>query len=106
MTDEITPEIFQHMVKLAALELSETEAEYLRRQLNNQLRAIQELQAIPLAGEQEITSHGVKYDTDNTPPIREDAWLACPNPDEIIAQAPETIDGYILVPDIRHQELK
>ena len=48
MSDPITPEIFAHLVDLAALELSPEEAEYLRRQLNNQLKAIHELEAIPL----------------------------------------------------------
>ncbi len=33
MTDEITPELFAHLVELAALELNAQEAEYLRRQL-------------------------------------------------------------------------
>ena len=48
MSDAITPEMFAHLVDLAALELSPEEAEYLRRQLNNQLKAIHELEAIPL----------------------------------------------------------
>ena len=106
MSDEITPQVFQHMVRLAALELQAEEAEYLRRQLNNQLRAIRELEAIPLQGKAPVTSHGVPYTAETTPPIREDVWQACPNPGEILAQAPETDEDYIVVPDIRHQELK
>ena len=33
----ITPEVFDHLVQLAALELDEKQAEYLRRELNSQL---------------------------------------------------------------------
>ena len=37
MTEEITRELFDKLVDLAALELDEEEAEYIRRQLNDQL---------------------------------------------------------------------
>ena len=37
MSDPITPELFTHLVELAALELTPPEAEYLRGQLNGQL---------------------------------------------------------------------
>ena len=48
-TDQpITPDLFNHLVELAALELSEDEAEYLRQELNNQMKAIEELEAILL----------------------------------------------------------
>jgi hypothetical protein len=40
MSDQITVELFDHLVRLAALELSSQEAEYLRHELNNQLKAI------------------------------------------------------------------
>ena len=40
MAEEITAEIFDHLVELAALELEAKEAEYLRAQLNSQLKAI------------------------------------------------------------------
>ena len=48
MSETITPELFAHLVDLAALELSPEEGEYIRAQLNNQLKAIHELEAIPL----------------------------------------------------------
>jgi aspartyl-tRNA(Asn)/glutamyl-tRNA(Gln) amidotransferase subunit C len=106
MPDEITPELFNHLVHLAALELSEQEAEYLRHELNNQLRAVHELEAIPLEGDTSITSHGVPYTPERTPAIRKDVWVACSNPDEILAQAPELDEGYLIVPEIPHTELK
>jgi aspartyl-tRNA(Asn)/glutamyl-tRNA(Gln) amidotransferase subunit C len=105
MSDAITPDLFAHLVQLAALELSPDEAEYLRKQLNNQLAAIHELEAIPLDPGTKATSHGVPYTQDITPEIRSDEWSSYPNPEQILAQAPETEDGYIVVPDIPHTEL-
>ena len=106
-TDQpITPDLFNHLVELAALELSEEEAEYLRQELNNQMKAIEELEAIPLSEQTPITSHGVPYSPQITPAARKDDWVACPNPEEIIAQAPETKDGYVIVPDIPHTDLE
>src|SRR4030065_1267638 len=61
MPDAVTPEIFRHLVDLAALELDEGEAEYLRRQLNGQLQAIAELESIELDPQTSVTSHGVPY---------------------------------------------
>ena len=105
LPDEITPEVFDHLVRLAALELPPDEAEYLRRELNNQLKAIHELAAIPLDANTPIASHGVPYTPLTTPPIRSDIWEPGKVSQDILAQAPETEDGYIVVPDIPHQEL-
>jgi len=106
MTDEISPDLFECLVKLAALELTIEEAEYLRRQLNNQLKAIHELEAIPLDLETPITSHGINYSPSISPTLRSDEWQAYLNPELILAQAPETEGGYFVIPDIPHQELK
>lgn len=101
----ITRELFDHLAGLASLELSQEEAEYLRQELNNQLKAIDELAAIPLGGEVNITTHGVPYTSQISPGARDDNWQACPNPEDILAQAPETRDGYVVVPDIQHTDL-
>lgn len=101
----ISEELFQHLVQLAALDLSPQEAEYLRQELNNQLKAIDELEAIPLDDDIPVTSHGVPYTPQITPEARTDEWIACPNPEDIIAQAPQAEDGYVIVPDIPHTEL-
>lgn len=106
MADTITREIFDHLVLLAALELTPEEAEYLRRELNNQLKAIRELEAIPLDTGTPITSHGVPYTPDITPPIRSDVWAPYPSPQDILAQAPETDEGYVIVPEIPHMDLE
>ena len=105
MTDSISPETFAHLVDLAALELSPEEAGYLLQQMNNQLKALRELAAIPLDETAPITSHGVPYTTAISQLPRQDTWLAFPDPAEIMAQAPQAEDGYIIVPDIPHTKL-
>jgi len=106
MNDSITPDVFDHLVGLAALELSPEEAEYLRHQLNNQLKAIHELEAIPLPTDLTITSHGVPFPVHISPSLRRDIWEPYPDPDRILSQAPDLEDRYIVVPDIPHTELK
>jgi aspartyl-tRNA(Asn)/glutamyl-tRNA(Gln) amidotransferase subunit C len=106
MTDEITPELFNHLVELAALELTPDEGEYLRRELNNQLKAIHELEAIPLDSATPVASHGVPYTSATSPSIREDVIISNPDPERLLKTAPETEDGYIVVPEIPHQDLK
>ena len=100
MPERISKETFEHLVDLAALELDPQEAEYIHRQLNLQLQAIHELEAIPLDDSLEVTAHGVPYTLANSQPPRADVWQAYPHPEEILAQAPQVEDGYIIVPDI------
>ncbi|WP_299026771.1 aspartyl/glutamyl-tRNA amidotransferase subunit C [uncultured Thermanaerothrix sp.] len=104
--ETITPETFDHLVRLAALELDEAQAEYLRRELNRQLSAIHELEAIPLDDSVPITSHGVPYPPEICPPLREDAWQPFPDVAEILDQAPQVEEGYVVVPDIPHTTLE
>ncbi len=106
MSDLISVETFNHLVGLAAMELDEQQAEYLRRELNNQLTSIRELEAIPLDDSIGVTSHGVPYTAETSPLPREDVWQPYPTPEEILAQAPDTQDGYIVVPDIPHTTLE
>ena len=105
MTDLITPELFTHLVELAALELDPTQAEYLRHELNNQLKAIHELEAIPIDEHVVPALHGVPFSAEVSAELRSDQWQACPNPDEILAQVPELDNGFIVVPDIPHTQL-
>lgn len=106
MNDTITQEMFAHLVNLAALQLDAEEAEYLRQQLNNQLKAIHELEAIPLEENIAITSHGVPYTPATSPNPRDDTWRPYPNPEDILGQSPQAEDGYIVVPDIPHTNLE
>jgi aspartyl/glutamyl-tRNA(Asn/Gln) amidotransferase C subunit len=106
MSDLITPEIFTHLVHLAALELSPAEGEYIRRQLNNQLKAIHELESIPMDDTVTVTSHGVPYTVQTSPAPRADEWIPYPDVADLLAQAPEVEDRYIVVPDIPHTTLE
>jgi aspartyl-tRNA(Asn)/glutamyl-tRNA(Gln) amidotransferase subunit C len=105
MTDEITPDVFNHLVELAALELDAAQGEYLRAELNHQLKAIHELEAIPLDVSIPPAQHGTPYPEAVSPAPRPDEWQVCPNPEEILAQAPEVENGYIIVPEIPHTQL-
>ena len=106
MSEAITKELFDHLVQLAALDMGPEEAAYLRRELNNQLKVINELAVIPLEEDLPITSHGVPYPPETRPPLRSDTWIPCEDSIMIIAQAPQVDDGYIVVPDIPHSNLE
>ena len=105
MTDKISPQDFERLAELASLELPPDEAEYLRKELNNQMLSIEVLESIPIDTEVETAAHGVPYQAYNSAVPREDLSLQDPNRDEILNQAPELEDGYIVVPDISHEEL-
>jgi aspartyl-tRNA(Asn)/glutamyl-tRNA(Gln) amidotransferase subunit C len=104
--EDISPEVFDHLVQLAALELDSSQSEYLRRELNKQLASIRELGAIQLDDNLPAASHGVPYPPDHKPALREDEWEACPEAEAITTQAPQFEDGYIIVPDIPHTTLE
>jgi len=105
MTDKISPEDFERLAALASLELPADEADYLRKELNNQMVSIEVLESIPIDTETGGTAHGIPYDELNSAAPREDISHQDPNRDEILKQAPELEDGYIVVPDISHEEL-
>jgi len=105
-TEEITPEVFNHLVELAALALNEKEAEYLRSELNKQLSAVHELEAIELDENIPPASHGVPYPADHKPTLRADVWRPFHQTADITAQAPQFEDGYLIVPEIPHTTLE
>lgn len=105
MHESITVETFAHLVDLAALELDADEAEYLRAELNGQLEAIRELEAIQVGEDIPITSHGVRYTREISPALREDEIEVCEEADDIVAQAPQIEDRYLVVPDIPQEQL-
>lgn len=106
MPDEISPELFAHLVDLAALELAVDEGDYLRRQMNNQLKAIKELVSIPLDSEIVVASHGITYSPEISSKNRKDEWNAYPDADMLLKQAPEIENEYIIVPEIPHKDLE
>ncbi|MGH2524875.1 MAG: Asp-tRNA(Asn)/Glu-tRNA(Gln) amidotransferase subunit GatC [Anaerolineales bacterium] len=105
MSDEITPELFAHLVELAALELTPDESEYLRGQLNSQLKAIHELERIPIPDDVPPAAHGVAFVPEVRAPLREDKTRPCTEAERILKQAPEADEGYFVVPEIPHEEL-
>jgi aspartyl-tRNA(Asn)/glutamyl-tRNA(Gln) amidotransferase subunit C len=106
MTDQITPQDFERLAELASLELPENEAEYLRRELNNQMISIEVLESIPIEADAGTAAHGVPYNRTNSQAPRADETRLDSNRQDILGQAPELEDGYIVVPDISHQELE
>lgn len=104
--EEITPDVFEKLVKLAALELEPEEAEYLRGQLNNQLRTVHELVDIPLSADVPLASHGVPYPVEISSALRKDSWMPFAQPEEILEGAPQTEENYFVVPEIPHTRLE
>jgi aspartyl-tRNA(Asn)/glutamyl-tRNA(Gln) amidotransferase subunit C len=106
MPDDISPELFDRLAELAALDLRPDEKEYLRGQLNGQLKAIHELERIDLPDGVPPAAHGVPYPLEISPPPRADEARIDPSlAKRILAQAPETDEGYFVVPDIPHEAL-
>lgn len=106
MPDEISPELFARLAQLAALELDPRESEYLRGQLNGQLKAIAELERSAVPDDVPIAAHGVPFPTDIRPPLRTDHAVVDPVlAERILRQAPEVEEGYFVVPDIEHIQL-
>jgi aspartyl/glutamyl-tRNA(Asn/Gln) amidotransferase C subunit len=104
--DEISPELFAHLSVLAALELDPRESEYLRRQLNGQLKAIAELERIAVPDDVPAAAHGVPFPPAIRPPLRDDQALVDPDlAARILSQAPEGEEGYFVAPDVQHVAL-
>jgi aspartyl-tRNA(Asn)/glutamyl-tRNA(Gln) amidotransferase subunit C len=97
LPEKITREMFDKLVSLAALELDEEESEYLRTELNHQLAAVKELSEIQLDEDVQPSLHGI--DCQGNPP-RPDVWQPFPDPDAILALAPEREGRYFVVPEI------
>ncbi|MFV1950228.1 MAG: aspartyl/glutamyl-tRNA amidotransferase subunit C [Anaerolineales bacterium] len=105
MTEQIAPGDFQRLADLASLELPEEEAEYLRKELNNQMLSIEILESIPIDADTGSAAHGLPYTEYNSAIPRVDESHQDPNRQDILDQAPELEDGYIVVPDISQEEL-
>jgi len=67
--------------------------------------SIEVLESIPIDAETGTAAHGVPYTAMNSPVPREDVTHQDPHREDILKQAPELEDGYIVVPDISHEEL-
>jgi aspartyl/glutamyl-tRNA(Asn/Gln) amidotransferase C subunit len=101
----IDPETFSHLIELASFEFEPAQADYLREQMNRQLKTIDELAAVPIDENVPTEIHGVPYPAENRPKLRDDISSPFPDHDHLTAQFPQFEDGYVIVPDIPHQEL-
>ncbi len=97
-TKRISPELFEKLVSLAALELTAEESAYLFKEMNHQLASVEALSQIPLPEGVEPSLHGLEP---QGLPARDDRWQPFSDPETIIALAPETEDGMIAVPDVK-----
>lgn len=105
MQEAITPELFDYLVELAALELTPDEAQYLRHELNQQLKAIQELERIAVGDDVPQAARGVAYPPEVRAALREDVPVPSDLAATLLAGAPDSDDGYFIVPEIPHQDL-
>ena len=101
----IDPETFSHLIELASFEFEPDQADYLLDQLNRQLKTIDDLAAVPIDENLPIEIHGVPYPAENSQGLRGDKSSSFPDRDFLTTQFPQFIDGYVIVPDIPHQEL-
>jgi aspartyl-tRNA(Asn)/glutamyl-tRNA(Gln) amidotransferase subunit C len=105
MSEEISAETFAHLVELAAFEFEADQAEYLRRQLNNQLKAIGELEAIDVDASVPPSLHGVDFPRSVRQALRGDEDKKFTEREQLVGQVPQFEDGYVIVPDIPHKDL-
>jgi aspartyl/glutamyl-tRNA(Asn/Gln) amidotransferase C subunit len=73
--------------------------------LNNQLKAIHELERIEAPEDAPPAAHGVAFANAIRPALRDDIPQPSTAADAILRQAPETEEGYFVVPDIPHTDL-
>jgi len=101
----IDPETFSHLIELASFEFEPDQADYLLDQLNRQLKTIDDLAAVPIDESLPIEIHGVPYPAENNQGLRGDKSSPFSDRDFLTTQFPQFEDGYVIVPDIPHQEL-
>ena len=106
MEQRISRATFDHLVKLAELELTPADANYLHQELNNQLSAIEQLQAIPLEEDIPISLHGVASPPEESQPLRADVWQPFEDVCLILDQVPDLVEDQISVPEIPHKTLE
>ena len=94
--EQITPEMFGHLVGLAALDLQADEAEYLRRELNSQLAAVRELEAIEIPDDLPLAAHGVPYPPERRQALRPDRHEPFEDSAAILKLAPQADEGCLV----------
>ena len=94
----LTPELFEKLVGLAALELTDEESAYLFDEMNHQLASVESLSQVPIPEDVQPSLHGAEPEGAGP---RADRWVPFPRPERIIALAPESENGMIAVPDVK-----
>ena len=69
------------------------------------MKAIHELERIPIPDDVPPAAHGVAFSSENRPALRGDEPRPSASAEKILRQAPEVEDGYFVVPEIPHTEL-
>ena len=103
--DAISKEMFDEFVNVAEVELTPEEADSILAIMNEQLKVIHELAAIPVEADLPPVVHGNPFPVEIQAPLREDIWIPFEHPEEIVKSAPRCRDGYIISPDVAHQTL-
>lgn len=104
--EEISPQLFEHLVNLASLYLEPGEAEYLRNEMNHQLRSIHELVAIKIPQGLEMNVHGIPYPPNTPDDLRQDNPQSFAKTGDLLKQAPQLVDDQFAVPEIPHKTLE
>lgn len=91
----ITTEKVRHVAKLARLKIEEAELERLAEQLDNVLQYMESLNAVDTSGVPP-TAHVLSACN----AFRPDSARTSMNRDEALSNAPETEDGFFVVPKI------
>jgi aspartyl-tRNA(Asn)/glutamyl-tRNA(Gln) amidotransferase subunit C len=92
---KLTKAEVEHAAKLARLELSAGEAESLTEHLNGIMSHFEKLQQLDTEGVAP-TSHSIPMQN----VFREDVAGPCLTTEEALANAPESSDGYFVVPQV------
>jgi aspartyl-tRNA(Asn)/glutamyl-tRNA(Gln) amidotransferase subunit C len=95
VSDRITPEVVAKVAKLARLSLSDDELQRATHQLSDMLDHFADIDALDLDDVEPMT-----HPTPIANVMREDVELDCLDRDEVLAAAPDAVDGRFRVPPI------
>jgi aspartyl-tRNA(Asn)/glutamyl-tRNA(Gln) amidotransferase subunit C len=95
VSDRITPEVVAKVARLARLSLTDEELARATHQLSDMLDHFADIDALELDGVEPMT-----HPTPIVNVMREDIELDCLDRDEVLAAAPDAVDGRFRVPPI------
>jgi aspartyl-tRNA(Asn)/glutamyl-tRNA(Gln) amidotransferase subunit C len=95
VSDRITPEVVAKVATLARLALSDDELRQAAHHLGDMLDHFADIDALDLDGVEPMT-----HPTPITNVMREDVEMDCLDRDEVLAAAPDPVDGRFRVPPI------